>query len=145
MVLGLPGVYWTAPAARLRKEDAVSKISLVTLSVVAVATAILASWDGIRAQAVSTPFEYLQVTPFPVSVKTKSDHVTTQPGYRACVATSTEWSCRMFRPADMSNTALRTLFATLGDEGWELVSVVKEESATSGLTYFFKRQARVMP
>ena len=44
-----------------------------------------------------------------------------------------------------SDSALLALLATLGSEGWELVSVFDENSPSDGMTYLFKRQARVMP
>ena len=47
--------------------------------------------------------------------------------------------------ADVSNAPLRSMLATLGNEGWELLSAVNEEPNLTnpiGLTYLFKRQAR---
>jgi hypothetical protein len=121
------------------------KGTLVTLSIAVVIAAVSAFPDRLRAQTAITRFEYLRVTPFPVSVPTRSNHITVQPGYRVCLAASTEWGCRLFRPESVSDAVLATMLTTLGDEGWELVSAIKEEGPTSGLTYFFKRQARVLP
>ena len=121
-----------------------SKAIVTMLCVVLLVTAF-AYGDAIRAQAVITPFEYLRVTPFSVSVPIGLDRISLREGYRACLAAETEWSCREFRPTTTSDSALRTVLATLGAEGWELVSAVKEDGPTAALTYLFKRQARVMP
>ena len=123
------------------------KAIVVVAALVAVVlfTAVSSLGDGARAQAVVTPFEYLRVTPFSVSIPIAPNQVGFAPGYRACVAAATEWTCREFRPETLSDSPLRTVLATLGSEGWELVSAVKEDGPTSALTYLFKRQARVMP
>lgn len=60
------------------------------------------------------------------------------------MATSAEWTCRKFEgEGDVMSAALRSALATLGQEGWELVSAVDERhdrnSVFGGLTYLFKR------
>src|SRR5688572_1256999 len=115
------------------------KATLATLSVVLI-TAAFALPDGVRAQTAAPQFEYVRVTPFPVSLATRPNHITVQPGYRVCLAAPSEWSCRVYRPESVSDVVLGTVLTTLGDEGWELVSAIKEDGATSGLTYLFKRQ-----
>ena len=118
--------------------------TVLALSAVMLITAVFTFANGAPTQAVVTPFEYLRVTPFTVPIPA-SNHISMHEGYRACLAAAAEWSCREFRPANTSDSALRAVLATLGNEGWELVSAVKEDGPTSALTYLFKRQARVMP
>lgn len=118
-----------------------SRLSLAFLSITAI-TAVLASTDGLGAQS-STSFEYLRVSPYYVSQQ--SGRMTYQrTAYRGCLATTGLFNCREFGGA--SDSALLAMLATLGAEGWELVSAVDEEDpALNGLTYFFKRPSRVMP
>jgi hypothetical protein len=63
-------------------------------------------------------------------------------GYRACVAATPNWACRDFEPTESSAAALSTALATLGTEGWELVSALDEDPESSyakRLMYLFKR------
>jgi hypothetical protein len=118
-----------------------SKLTFAFLSMIAIA-AVVVSADGLRAQS-STSFEYLRVSPYYVSQQ--SGRMTYQrTAYRGCLATTGQLNCREFGGA--SDSALLAMLATLGGEGWELVSVVDEgDPALSGMTYFFKRSSRVMP
>ena len=100
------------------------KVSLAALSIVTILAAASVFSDGIRAQG-TAQIEYLRVTPFGVSVQAGL-RVSVHEGYRACRAAVTAWTCRVFQPAP-SNDALRTVLATLGSEGWELVSAIKDE------------------
>ena len=120
-------------------------VVVAALAAVVLFTAVSSLTGGARAQTVVTPFEYLRVTPFSVEMPMGVDRVTFREGYRACLAAATDWNCREFRPASSSDSALRPVLATLGSEGWELVSVVKESGPRDAMTYLFKRQARVMP
>ena len=66
-------------------------------------------------------------------------------GYRACIAATEVWSCREFADqSDEPNGGPRTMLATLGNEGWDLVSSLDERHETNsdfvGLSYLFKRQ-----
>jgi len=115
------------------------KISLALVAVVVIACAMFAPSRIVRAQSAAR-FEYARVTPFVVSTVVANRMQQTN-GYRACVAGTTEWACRDFKPTE-STDAVRTALATLGSEGWELVSVVDENPPDynpHGLTYFFKR------
>jgi hypothetical protein len=119
------------------------KLSLTVAAVIAVITAMFATSLIARAQT-ATRFEYLRVTPYQSVTKTPDSVTYRWAGYRACMAASSEWTCREFEPTDNSNAALRISLATLGNEGWELVSAVDERhdmnSTFGGLTYLFKRQ-----
>jgi hypothetical protein len=120
-----------------------TKFSLTVAAVIAVITAMFATALIARAQS-ATRFEYLRVTPYQSFTETPGRITYRWAGYRACVAASSEWTCREFEPTDTSNAALSTALATLGNEGWELVSAVDERhdmnSTFGGLTYLFKRQ-----
>jgi hypothetical protein len=120
-----------------------SKISLTLVAVVVVVTAMFSPSLIVRAQS-ATRIEYLRVTPYLVQIPVSASAVQERRGYRACVAGINDWACRDFSPTQSSNDALRTTFATLGNEGWELVSTVDEDPSfgTRGLTYVFKRQVR---
>ena len=118
-----------------------SKTSLVALSVVALVAAAFASTGGVRAQS-SASIEYLRVAPHRVS-QTTGKMIVWRTAYRACVATTGPLECRDFGGG--SESAVLIILATLGSEGWELVSVVKEDKSMDGPSYFFKRLARVMP
>jgi hypothetical protein len=65
-------------------------------------------------------------------------------GYRACLAAGGQWTCRDFDRADLSDASLTgawaTALTTLGNEGWELVSVVYDPQASLNPTHIFKRQ-----
>ena len=123
-----------------------SKVSLALLAIVAIiATAAATPSLSARAQTASR-IEYARVTPYMVSFQKAPNHVQPRYGYRACVATISEWRCREFEPTDASTASLRTTLATLGNEGWELVSAVQDDPIASNpsglLTYLFRRQAR---
>ena len=85
-------------------------------------------------------FEYSRVTPYGLW-QNEGNVRHMRVGYRACLAATDEWTCRDFKPQESSDAALRTALSTLGNEGWELVSVVSEDPNPSpyGLTYLFKR------
>lgn len=118
-----------------------SKLSIALLTLVAIAIAI-ESTDGLRAQS-STSIEYLRVAPYYASQRS-GRMVYQRTDYRGCLAAIGPLNCRDFGGG--SDSALLVMLATLGSEGWELVSVVDEEDpARDGLTYFFKRPARFVP
>jgi hypothetical protein len=116
------------------------KVSLVVVAVAAVVTAMLTLSVGAQS---ARRIEYVRVTPYSVPHQISANSVQMRYGYRACVAATNEWTCREFQPTESSDAALRTTLATLGNEGWELVSAVNEDrNVTSplGLMYLFKRQ-----
>ena len=119
------------------------KLSLTVAAVIAVVTAMFAPSLVARAQSAAR-FDYLRVTPYQAVTETPARISFRWAGYRACAAASTEWTCREFEAKGDSNTALRSVLATLGNEGWELVSAVDERHEVNttfgGLTYMFKRQ-----
>ena len=119
------------------------KLSLTVVAAIAVITATLAPSLVARAQT-APRFEYLRVTPYRADMMTPGRLIQRWGGYRACVAASNEWTCREFEQTDLPNGALPTMLATLGNEGWELVSAVDEKhelnGSFGGLTYLFKRQ-----
>lgn len=120
-----------------------SRISLAVVAVAVVAMATFTSSLSVRAQS-ATRFEYLRLAPYILQTRVSADAVRERQGYKACVAGIEEWTCREFSPSDSSTDPLHTALATLGHEGWELVSSAQEEelSARHSLTYLFKRQAR---
>ena len=123
-----------------------SKVSLALVAVVVVVAATFSPSLVVRAQS-PTRIEYMRVTPYRQQVPESASAVHAvqeRRGYRACVAGMNDWACRDFPPTQSSSDALRTTLATLGSEGWELVSAVDEDPGlgTVGLTYLFKRQVR---
>lgn len=123
------------------------KLSLAVALTAIVAAAVTPSLTA-RAQASRSRFEYLRVTPYWIDAPTLSTSLPTSSGatagwgYRACIAGGTEWTCREFpRTRDTKDDALPLTLAALGNEGWELVSVVDERppDGTAWLTYLFKR------
>jgi hypothetical protein len=113
------------------------KLSLAGFAVIALSMAMFVPSLIGRAQSAGR-FEYVRVTPYLVNPMNPA-----RIGYRACVATTGEWICRQFESKDSSDAGLRTALATLGNEGWELVSAADDppgESIPEGLTYLFKRQ-----
>ena len=117
-----------------------SKISLALVAVVVIVGAMLAPSRIVRAQSAAR-FEYARVTPYGVSTEVAPKKVEWTTGYRACVADTTQWTCRDFKPTE-STDPLRTALATLGSEGWELSSVADEFPDGNNprrLSYFFKR------
>ena len=113
------------------------KASLAVGALVTLVAAIftLSVVQTTRAQT-ATRIEYLRATPF--SAQLSSGALNT--AYQACVAGPTEWTCRDFRPTVSSDSALRTMLSTLGNEGWELVSAAGEGEPTwnKKFTYLFK-------
>ena len=120
-----------------------SRSSLALIGVVVVTTAMFMPSPVARAQS-ATRIEYVRVAPYVVRTPVAVNAVQERLGYRACVAGLNEWTCRDFPPTVSSTDALRTALATLGNEGWELVSAVGDDPDInkSGLTYLFKRPAR---
>jgi len=116
------------------------KLLLFIAAFVAIIAAMFAPSLAARAQTAAR-FEYSRVAPYGVP-QTEGRILYQRVGYRACVATTDEWSCRDFPPKESSDTALRMALATLGNEGWELVSTAHAKSNVSNdaLTYLFKRQ-----
>src|SRR5262245_11559516 len=104
--------------------DAMSKISLAFVVVLVVVTTVVApSFIG-RAQS-TTRIEYARVTPSPVSLAPVAGNPRRLSfSYRACVAGTNEWLCREFDSRESPAEALRIVLVQLGNEGWELVSVV---------------------
>jgi hypothetical protein len=119
-----------------------SKVSLSLVAVVVVCTAMLAPSLIVRAQG-NARFEYARVTPYVERVVVAANSVQERIGYRACVAGVNEWTCQQFKPTETSADALRIALVQLGNDGWELVSTVEEDSSFNarGLTYMFKRPA----
>src|SRR5262245_19910177 len=119
-----------------------SRSSLAIVAVLVIATATFMRSPVARAQTGSR-LEYVRVTPYVVRTAVAPNAVQERIGYRACVAGVNEWTCREFQPTQSSTDALRTALATLGNEGWELVSAVEEDPIFNhSLTYLFKRPAR---
>lgn len=121
------------------------KLSLSVAAILAVIVGMTAPSLVGRAQSQSAVrFEYLRVTPYQAVTETPGRIIYRWAGYRACAAMSSEWTCRELS-GDNLNDALRTTLATLGNEGWELVSAVVENPEINtrdggALTYLFKRQ-----
>ena len=63
-----------------------------------------------------TRFEYATAAPYVYS-RTQGVGIAEAQGYRACVATLSQWTCRQFEQGDSSSAAA---LATLGNEGWSL-------------------------
>ena len=91
-----------------------------------------------RQQAVAQ-FEYGTLVP-------SVNHVLGVGGYRFCLATASEWSCREFKSPNGSASELhKTLAPTLnalGQEGWELVQFKFYEANNTFDEYLFKRRSR---
>jgi hypothetical protein len=120
-----------------------SKRSLALVALVPVVAAMFMSSLTVRAQSPAR-IEYVRVTPYTTRTPVGPNAVQERVGYRACVAGAAEWTCRDFQPTPSSADALRTALVTLGNEGWELVSVVEDDlnANARGLMYLFKRPAR---
>ena len=95
-------------------------------------------------QQVATSGRYLRLTP---GLRFGMDFDMSQRpmGYQACEAKDAAWKCRDFKSADQQSNddALRRALATLGAEGWELVSTIEQSGTVVypvGLTYLLKRQ-----
>ena len=118
-------------------------MSKVTISILA-AFSVVALFEltaNVGAQS-SAGFEYMRGAAYSVSEESinRGERVTVvKTAYRACKAAEVEWSCQVF-PAGPADASLRSMLTRLGAEGWELVSVVKDdEKAYGGPTYLFKR------
>lgn len=84
------------------------------------------------AQSVRTRWEYLRLTLGVPPGPNNQQRV----GYQACAASGSEWICREF--VDPRDPIVKAL-STLGDDGWELVTVIGDATSSQGLTYLFKR------
>jgi hypothetical protein len=124
------------------------KRTLTVVAAIAIAIATLAPSPVARTQT-APRFEYLRVEPYVTVTDTIERGIPTRfhkfAGYRGCLAGNADWLCRQFEhtSASASDSGLRTALATLGNEGWELVSAVKEDHGPhvdGALTYLFKRQ-----
>lgn len=111
-------------------------------AIVALAAIALTVPSLIAKQQTATKWEYLRLAPgLAGEIIDMSQH-----GYQACEATEVEWRCREFKSGSRTSgdDALRRALATLGAEGWELVSTV--DTARDGvvypwgMTYVLKRQ-----
>jgi hypothetical protein len=116
-----------------------TRFSLVTLALLLFGTAAWVPGVTARPEAAAR-FEYMRLTPgLPPNAKSA-----TPEGYMACVAGAGGWVCRQFGATDTDHEAgLRSALATLGSEGWELVSMTDETQNLGypkGLTYVFKRR-----
>ena len=119
-----------------------TKTSIALVVLVALAMSAFAPSLVVRAQTF-TRFEYARVTSFGRHIPTGPNSVESRSGYKACVAAVSEWVCRDFEPTESTSAALRTALATLGNEGWELVSAPSVDlNSPQGATYLFKRQVR---
>ena len=113
-------------------------LSLSVVALIAIIAAMFASSLVASAQSAAR-FEYNRVTPYG-RMHTEGRIGNIRIGYRACLAATDGWTCSDFEP-QASDAAFRTALATLGNEGWELVSVSADPSPSPyGLTYLFKRQ-----
>ncbi len=120
-----------------------TKLSLALAGFLVVTTAVLAPSLTARTQSAAR-FEYLRLSPYGANVPQGPGRVQHRSGYRACMAALPDFTCREFAPTESSEAALSTALATLGTEGWDLVSVVEADPDRSyplGLMYVFKRQA----
>jgi hypothetical protein len=118
------------------------KISIVSACFI---VGVAGTAGSLRAQ--STPrFEYLRAFAYgerqQVSDIRRGPTVRVGKAYRACIAAENEWNCRDFARAEAPDSPERKMLSTLGDEGWELVSVVQEADSQFGVTYLFKRAVR---
>ena len=96
-------------------------------------------------QRSTTKWEYVRLTP---GLRFGMDYDMSQRpmGYQACEARDAAWKCRDFKSADQQSNddALRRALATLGAEGWELVSTIDQSGNIVypvGLTYLLKRSS----
>lgn len=109
--------------------------------VAVVATGLFGSSLVARNQAPAR-FEYTQLTPYselvPLQLPLRGQGWS-RVGYRACVAASAEWTCRDFKESSV-DAGYRTALATLGREGWELITPYHESTDGTTRTLLFKRQ-----
>jgi hypothetical protein len=113
--------------------------SLFAVLAAAVVSVTLGSSLVARSQA-APRFEYTQLTPFTALVShPQLGQVWSRVGYRACVATNDEWTCREFRVQDSADDGFRTALTTLGREGWELITPYHESADGTTRTMLFKR------
>ena len=115
-----------------------SKFLLVVAA--AVVVGLFGSSLVARSQAVAR-FEYTQLSPYSELISHPTlGQVLSRVGYRACVATNAEWTCREFRVENRPDAGYRTALATLGREGWELITPYHESADGMTRTLLFKRQ-----
>ena len=108
------------------------KLSLAGAAAVAITAAMFAPSLGARVQG-GSQFEYMRVSNHYSGLGESSV-------LRACVAAVNAWDCRDF-PAATGVDPAATMLSTLGNEGWELVSVVPGEiSGSPSVSMLFKRQ-----
>jgi hypothetical protein len=111
---------------------------LAALVVVAILAGTLGRSVLARTQS-SGRFEYTKVAAYSALVQhAQLGQVWSRVGYRACQATSADWTCRDFAPENSADAGLRTALVTLGSEGWELVVLDHDEGI--GQTFWFKRR-----
>jgi hypothetical protein len=118
-----------------------SRLSLFLAGLIVVGAAMAAPSLTARAQSANR-FEYLRLSSYSARVQAVG-RVEFRSGYRACVAATPDWTCQDFEPTESSAAALSTALATLGTEGWELVSALDEDPESSygrRLMYLFKRR-----
>ena len=114
------------------------KFSLVLVGATMVCGSLFAP-ALIARQQTTTRFEYLRVATYGGTVQERGQTMfVTFLGYRACIAGSADWVCRDF--AQANSDALRSMFVTLGNEGWELVSAPYDAQGLAVGTFFFKRR-----
>lgn len=122
------------------------RFALIVVGLLLLTAALALPTLTVRAASTSR-FEYLRLEPglpqFDLGTGTPLFPANRQ-GYVACVAgrPATE-KCREFEDAGGQSRAMEVALSTLGNEGWELVSVIDEtvnQGSPKGLTYVFKRQ-----
>jgi hypothetical protein len=112
------------------------------IALVSIGFCVFVSSTMMARQLPSIAWDYLQLSP---DFGQQSRVV-----YSACVASPEGWECRKFEDPESvaesgrgtADTALRKALATLGSEGWEMVSVVQGRNPQLGMTYLFKRPQR---
>lgn len=115
------------------------KSLFVVVAAVVVVTALLGSSLVARSQAAAR-FEYTKLTPFSELIPgSRGGQIWATVGYKACVATVTEWSCRDFRSENSADAGFRIALATLGRDGWELVAPYPDSPEVFRSTLMFKR------
>jgi hypothetical protein len=120
-----------------------ARLTLNVVLILAVIAAALAPSVMARVQTQGPRFEYLVVNSFqaPAPGVPYGYRIA---GYRACMAASAGWNCREFPSAATdSNDTFGPTLETLGNEGWELVSVIppadEDRMRPVSGTYLFKR------
>ena len=111
------------------------------LVVVAVVVAALFGSSLLARGQAAPRFEYTQLYPYSELIAHPTlGQVRSRVGYQACVATNAEWTCREFRVENRPDAGYRTALATLGREGWELITPYHESTDGMTRTLLFKRQ-----